>query len=78
MPATDFDTYVGKVVVITGASSGFGKGTALELAERGANVVLAARSEESLCSIAEECNAHGLFPHEPSLCDKVQEPKSYP
>jgi NADP-dependent 3-hydroxy acid dehydrogenase YdfG len=32
-----------KVVVITGASSGFGKGTALALAVQGATVVLAAR-----------------------------------
>ena len=38
--------YRGKVVVVTGASSGFGKGTALELAGRGASVVLAARSTE--------------------------------
>jgi short-subunit dehydrogenase len=55
----EFDRYVGKVVVITGASSGFGKGTALELAERGANVVLAARSEEQLESIARDCEAAG-------------------
>ena len=33
----------GKVVVITGASSGFGQGTALELARQGASVVVAAR-----------------------------------
>jgi len=38
----------GKVVAITGASSGIGKATALLLAERGAKVVLGARSEDRL------------------------------
>lgn len=35
-------------VVITGASSGIGASTAYALARRGADVVLAARSEEAL------------------------------
>jgi short-subunit dehydrogenase len=51
--------YQGRVVVITGASSGFGKGTALELARRGASVVLAARNEELLSTIASQCEALG-------------------
>ncbi|WP_183578679.1 SDR family oxidoreductase [Mucilaginibacter sp. X5P1] len=38
----------GKVVAITGASSGIGKATAILLAERGAKVVLGARSEDRL------------------------------
>jgi short-subunit dehydrogenase len=49
----------GKVVVITGASSGFGKGVALKMAEQGAHVVLAARRTELLDSLAAECQKRG-------------------
>ncbi|HEY4556323.1 MAG TPA: SDR family NAD(P)-dependent oxidoreductase, partial [Lysobacter sp.] len=44
----------GQTVVITGASSGFGRGTALRLAEQGANLVLAARRKDLLEQIADE------------------------
>lgn len=47
------------VIVITGASSGIGRATALELARRGARLVLAARSDESLKDVAEECRRLG-------------------
>jgi short-subunit dehydrogenase len=49
----------GKVVVITGASSGFGKGVALKLAEQGATVVLAARRAALLEDVAQECRRRG-------------------
>jgi len=50
----------GKTIVITGASSGFGKGIALKLAASGANVVLAARREDLLKQLATECGACAL------------------
>jgi short-subunit dehydrogenase len=49
----------GKVIVITGASSGFGKGAALELARRGAKLVLAARRAELLDELVDACHAEG-------------------
>lgn len=47
------------VVVLTGASSGIGRATAWAFAERGAKLVLAARSRESLEDVANECRARG-------------------
>jgi short-subunit dehydrogenase len=43
-----------KVVIITGASSGIGKACAIEMASRGANLVLAARQYVTLCELTAE------------------------
>jgi NADP-dependent 3-hydroxy acid dehydrogenase YdfG len=43
-----------QVVVVMGASSGIGRETALRFAERGARVVVSARGEEGLDSLAGE------------------------
>lgn len=37
----------GKVIIVTGATSGIGKETAMEMAERGGRVILACRNEEN-------------------------------
>ena len=49
----------GQVAVVTGASRGIGKATALELARRGADVVLVARSGDALEAVADEIKALG-------------------
>lgn len=47
------------VIVVTGASSGIGRETALQLAKAGARVVLAARREEPLETLQQECAQAG-------------------
>jgi NAD(P)-dependent dehydrogenase (short-subunit alcohol dehydrogenase family) len=49
----------GSVIVITGASSGIGRATALHCAEQGAKVVIAARREDALEEVAVECREAG-------------------
>lgn len=44
----------GKVTIVTGASSGIGKASALRFAEEGAAVVMAARTPETLASARDE------------------------
>lgn len=48
----------GKVALVTGASSGIGRAVALDLARRGATVVVTARREAELEATAAECRKH--------------------
>jgi NADP-dependent 3-hydroxy acid dehydrogenase YdfG len=48
-----------KVAIITGASSGIGKATAIRLAQSGASIVLAARRKDALEAIAQEIKEMG-------------------
>lgn len=54
MPITQPFSVAGKVALITGASSGFGKHFAMVLAREGAKVGLAARRVDALQSLAQE------------------------
>jgi 3-oxoacyl-[acyl-carrier protein] reductase len=49
----------GKVAIVTGASQGIGRDTALALAQAGAKVAVAARNEEKLASLVQEVSAAG-------------------
>lgn len=64
-----------KVIVVTGASSGFGRGAALALAERGAALVLAARRTQLLEELANLCRNNGgraiAIPTDVGLSDDV-------
>jgi NADP-dependent 3-hydroxy acid dehydrogenase YdfG len=66
----------GKVVVITGASSGVGRACARAFGERGASVALLARNEEALRAAAEEITAAGgqaeTYPVDVSDADAVE------
>ena len=59
-----------RIVWITGASSGIGEATALELAKRGYKVAVSARSEDKLKSLAENKNIYA-FPLDVTDPDKV-------
>ncbi|MEO6725622.1 MAG: SDR family NAD(P)-dependent oxidoreductase [Blastocatellia bacterium] len=63
------DALANKVVIITGASSGIGRATALALAARGARLSLLARSYDTLTEIAAQANAAGAAEVEIFSCD---------
>ncbi|HEY0372916.1 MAG TPA: SDR family NAD(P)-dependent oxidoreductase, partial [Thermoanaerobaculia bacterium] len=56
---SDEQSLAGKTFVVTGASSGFGRGVALKLGAHRANVVLAARRTDLLEEVASQIRAAG-------------------
>ncbi len=61
VPASD--SLNGKVIVITGAASDFGRGAALAFARAGAVLVLAARRSEVLDEVTRSCIAEARQRH---------------
>jgi citronellol/citronellal dehydrogenase len=70
----------GKVAIVTGASRGIGRNIAVELADEGCNVVIAARSETegdprlpgTIHTVADECRDLGVQAL-PVVCDMTDE-----
>lgn len=62
-----------RVVIVTGASRGIGRATALAMAEAGAQVVVAARTEAQLDTLAEEIEARTGRPALVSATDVARE-----
>jgi NADP-dependent 3-hydroxy acid dehydrogenase YdfG len=56
----------GKVVIVTGSSSGIGEGIALHLAKLGAQVVVTGRNEENVKRVANQCQS--VSPNRLQVC----------
>jgi len=63
----------GKVVVVSGASSGIGKEISLLYAKQSARLILSARRQEQLESVAASCRAAGAENVEVVICDVSKE-----
>lgn len=68
-PSAPF-TLPGKVVVVTGASSGIGEATALRLARAGMTVIAVARRADRLAQLA--ARHAGIHPHTADVADTAQ------
>ncbi|CAF4886015.1 unnamed protein product [Pieris macdunnoughi] len=55
-------SFVNKVLLVTGAGSGIGAGTAIKFAKEGANVAIVGRNIDKLKRIAEKCEKIGPKP----------------
>ena len=58
----------GKIAIVTGATSGIGWSSAIELAKLGANVIISGRRQERLDALGKELDALGVK-HYPLIMD---------
>ena len=58
-----------KTILVTGASSGIGKATAIECAKLGASVVITARNQERLSAVFEELDTSCNQKHQMVIAD---------
>ena len=59
----------GKTILVTGASSGIGKATAIECSKLGATVIISGRCEERLCQTLDELDTTANQKHEMIISD---------
>jgi 3-hydroxy acid dehydrogenase/malonic semialdehyde reductase len=64
---------IGKTALVTGASSGIGEATAIELAKHGVNLILAARRIERLENLAKKLTTDYKIQVLPILLNVTQE-----
>ncbi|MEP0191450.1 MAG: SDR family NAD(P)-dependent oxidoreductase [Erythrobacter sp.] len=73
--------YIGKVVWVTGASSGIGAALARDAAKRGALLVLSGRNEDRLAEVAADCGETLILPFdvrdEAALADATEQALSW-
>jgi NAD(P)-dependent dehydrogenase (short-subunit alcohol dehydrogenase family) len=60
MTNTPLKTLEGKVALVTGASSGIGRATAVELARRGAKVIASARRQQEIDAVVADIRKEGF------------------
>ncbi|XP_029660587.1 uncharacterized protein LOC115234024 isoform X1 [Formica exsecta] len=64
-------SFAGKVVLITGASSGIGAATAVHLAQLGASLSISGRNKDNLNKVAEQCGQSKPFIVTAELTDET-------